>query len=84
MAPCPTAFGRRNKLGTALDIIKFFQKSSIIKNDCDPKDAVIDLENEQLVLGKFVDIERPTFMDLVNQINQGKAERWPRKREARP
>jgi 2-oxoglutarate ferredoxin oxidoreductase subunit beta len=82
MTQCPTSFGRRNKLGSALDIMKFYHRASIIRNNIDPKDAVVDLENEQLVLGKFVDEERPTFSDLVDQIYKGKAFRWPRQAEA--
>jgi 2-oxoglutarate ferredoxin oxidoreductase subunit beta len=62
LAPCPTSFGRRNKIGSALDMLKFYHDRSVIRNDIDPKDASVDFENH-IILGKFVDTERPTFMD---------------------
>jgi len=62
LTPCPTSFGRRNKLGGALDMMKLYHERSVIRNGIDPKDASLDFESE-IVLGKFVDLERPTFMD---------------------
>ena len=61
LPPCPSSFGRRNRMGTALDLLKFYHERSVIRNDIDPKDAVLDFDGE-LVVGKFVDIERPTFL----------------------
>ena len=67
ISSCPTSFGRKNRLGTPLDIIKYYHKISVIKNGIDPKDAEIDL-NKEIVTGKFVDAERPTFFDLLEEI----------------
>ena len=62
LTPCPSSFGRRNKMGSALDTLKFYHDRSIIRNDIDPKDATLNF-NGEIVVGKFVDIERPTFWD---------------------
>jgi 2-oxoglutarate ferredoxin oxidoreductase subunit beta len=62
LTPCPTSFGRRNKIGTALETLKFYHERSVIRNDIDPKEAPIDFGNN-IVVGKFVDTERPTFLD---------------------
>jgi 2-oxoglutarate ferredoxin oxidoreductase subunit beta len=62
LTPCPTSFGRRNKIGTALDTLKFYHERALIRNDIDPKDAPVDF-GSNIVVGKFVDMERPTFLD---------------------
>jgi 2-oxoglutarate ferredoxin oxidoreductase subunit beta len=62
LTPCPSAFARRNRLGSALDTLKFYHDRSVIKNAIDPAEAAIDLSGE-VVVGKFVDRERPTFLD---------------------
>ena len=76
LAPCPTAFGRRNKMRSALDLLKFFHERSVIRNHIDPKEAVLDF-NKHLVVGKFVDIERPTFLDNYQLINRRELGDWP-------
>jgi 2-oxoglutarate ferredoxin oxidoreductase subunit beta len=76
LAPCPVTFGRRNKLGGAVDLIKFLHERSVVRNQIDPKDAVLDF-NKHLVVGKFVDIERPTFSDNYELINRRELGDWP-------
>lgn len=84
LAPCPTSFGRRNKIGSALDMLKFYHERSVIRNDIDPKDAPVDFEN-RIVLGKFVDMERPTFMDNYQMMCKGQVkERLDLKRVTTP
>ena len=67
ISSCPTSFGRKNKLGAPLEIIQHFHKISVIRNGVHPKDAYVDIEKE-IVVGKFVDIEKPTFFDLLEEI----------------
>lgn len=76
LTPCPTAFGRRNKMRKSLDIIRFYHEHSVIRNDIDPKDAGLDF-NDKLVVGKFVDTQRPTFTDMYNLINSRELGDWP-------
>ncbi|MGA2518657.1 MAG: 2-oxoacid:ferredoxin oxidoreductase subunit beta [Thermodesulfobacteriota bacterium] len=76
LAPCPVTFGRRNKLGKAVDLIKFLHERSVVRNQIDPKDAVLDF-NKHLVVGKFIDIERPTFLDNYQLINRRELGDWP-------
>lgn len=63
ISPCPTYYGRMNKQATGLDIIKYYRDNSVIKPDIDLKCADIKL-NGQIVVGKFVDIERPSIPNL--------------------
>lgn len=81
LAPCPTAFGRRNRLGTALEMIKLYNKNSVIKNNVHPDETVIQ-EGEKIVLGKFIDTERPTFLDMLSKTSQLKGTMWPIKEMA--
>lgn len=78
MTPCPSSFGRRNRLGSGLDLLKFYHDKSVIKNDIDPKDATLDYGSE-IVVGRFVNIERPTFMDNYRAVLSHQIAAWPPK-----
>jgi 2-oxoglutarate ferredoxin oxidoreductase subunit beta len=64
ITPCPTAYGRRNRQGTGLDIMKYFNDRSIIKHGSDPREADIGVDTD-IIVGKFIDIDRPTFTDTL-------------------
>ncbi len=76
LTPCPSAFGRRNRMGSALDTLKFYHDRSVIRNDIDPKDAVLDFSGE-IVVGKFIDTERPTFWDNYQAVLNHQTVPWP-------
>jgi 2-oxoglutarate ferredoxin oxidoreductase subunit beta len=76
IAPCPTAFGRRNKIRRSLDLLKFYYDRSVVKNNLAPGEATIDFDNK-LVVGKFVDLDRPTYLDQYEMVNRGEVEAWP-------
>src|SRR5919198_6341732 len=60
LAPCPTLYLRRNKLGEGLDEMKFYRDNSVIKHGADTREVALDYRKDILV-GKFVDRERPTL-----------------------
>ncbi len=62
ISPCPTAYARANKRGTGLDEMQYYQKRSLIRHGYDPAKADITLGSD-IIVGKFVDIEKPTFSD---------------------
>ncbi|MFQ5605129.1 MAG: thiamine pyrophosphate-dependent enzyme [bacterium] len=66
VAPCPTLYSRRNRLGDGLDELKYYHDSSVIKHGIDTRELDIAYR-DKIVIGKFVDTERPTFMDALNQ-----------------
>jgi 2-oxoglutarate ferredoxin oxidoreductase subunit beta len=76
LAPCPTSFGRRNKMRNPIDMAKFYHERSVIRNNIDPKEAVLDF-NRNIVVGEFVDIERPTWLDNYQLINRRELGEWP-------
>ena len=76
LTPCPSAFGRRNRMGSALDMLKFYHDRSVIRNDIDPKEASLNFTDE-IIVGRFVNIERPTFMDNYRAIIGHQIAPWP-------
>jgi 2-oxoglutarate ferredoxin oxidoreductase subunit beta len=47
--------------------LHYYQEKSVIRNGADPKDAGIDLKGP-IVVGKFVDVERPTLEECLGQV----------------
>jgi len=66
IAPCPTLYSRLNKLGTGLSEMRFYHDNAEIKHGCDTRELDIGFHTE-IVCGKFVDEERPTFLDLKDE-----------------
>jgi len=62
IAPCPTGYGRPNKLGSGLEEMRYYRDMSEIRNAADPSDAEIRLRGK-IVVGTFVDTARPDFME---------------------
>ena len=62
LTPCPALYGRMNKEPKGLDTMHSYQERCIVRDGADPKDVAIDSDGP-IVVGKFVDIERPTFWD---------------------
>jgi 2-oxoglutarate ferredoxin oxidoreductase subunit beta len=56
IAPCSTLYARLNKLGTGLDLMKFYHDNSIIKHGADLKEVDSEYQS-QIIVGKFVAIE---------------------------
>ena len=66
IAPCPTLYARRNRLGAGLDLMKYYYENSEIKNGHDTRDTEIDFQGK-ITCGKFVDKEKPNFLDAMNE-----------------
>jgi 2-oxoglutarate/2-oxoacid ferredoxin oxidoreductase subunit beta len=66
IAPCPTLYGRRNKLGEGLDLMKFYKDKAVrVKPEHTSADAGIGYQDE-ILIGKFVDRERPSLLQAMN------------------
>lgn len=64
LSPCPTSFGRRNRLGEGLDEVEMYRKRCRVENGAQNlEDFDIDIvDHEQTItVGDFVDIERTVF-----------------------
>jgi 2-oxoglutarate ferredoxin oxidoreductase subunit beta len=61
IAPCPTGYGRPNKLGSGLDEMRFYREMTEIRNGADLREAEIRLR-ERFIVGTFIDTTRPDFI----------------------
>lgn len=76
IAPCPTLYQRRNHLGDGLDTMKYYKQKSVIKNGANTKDVELDFQGE-IIVGKFVDIERPALKETMDlQLQQALGSRY--------
>ena len=46
--------------------MKFYHDNCVIKHDADTRDLDIAFQDE-ITVGKFVDMERPTYVDSMNK-----------------
>jgi 2-oxoglutarate ferredoxin oxidoreductase subunit beta len=65
VTPCSTLYARRNRLGTGLELMQFYHDNCVIKHGADTRDLDINFQ-DKIILGKFVERERPTFLDSLN------------------
>lgn len=65
ISPCSTLYSRRNRLGSGLDLMKFYHDNCTIKHGADTRDLAIGFQDE-ITVGKFIDRERPTYVDSMN------------------
>jgi 2-oxoglutarate ferredoxin oxidoreductase subunit beta len=68
LAPCPTLYMRRNRLGSSVDMMKLFKEKSVLKHGIDTKEVAITNYEDPIIVGEFVDTERPTWLDNYNEI----------------
>ena len=66
ICPCTTLYARRNKLGSGLDLMKFYHDNSEIVNGADPRDLDIDFQSK-IKVGKFIDEDKPNYLDNYNE-----------------
>lgn len=66
LSPCPTLYGRFNKIGTGLDMMKFYKENTLVNHQANMKDIPV-IRGGKIILGNFIDIERPTFSDLLEK-----------------
>ncbi len=65
LSPCPTLYQRRNKMGDGLDTMKFYKEVSKVRNGA-PTSEVGLSQSGEIIVGKFVDRERPDYRDLMH------------------
>jgi 2-oxoglutarate ferredoxin oxidoreductase subunit beta len=66
ITPCVTLYARRNRLGDGLNLLKYYYEKSEIQHGADIRTLDISYQGK-LIVGKFVDKEKPTFLDSMNQ-----------------
>ncbi|CAA6606203.1 2-oxoglutarate synthase subunit KorB [Rhodospirillaceae bacterium LM-1] len=66
IAPCTTLYQRRNRLGDGLDALEYYQNDAEIAHGLDTRQVDIDYQGK-IKVGKFVEKQKPTYLDNVNQ-----------------
>jgi 2-oxoglutarate ferredoxin oxidoreductase subunit beta len=66
ITPCVTLYARRNRLGDGLNLMKYYYEKSEIQHGADTRTLNISYQGK-LIVGKFVDIQKPTFLDCMNE-----------------
>jgi 2-oxoglutarate ferredoxin oxidoreductase subunit beta len=66
IAPCSTLYARLNRLGSGLDLLRFYHDSAEVRHGADTRELDMGFQ-EKFICGKFVDSERPTFTEAMNE-----------------
>ena len=64
ISPCTTLYLRRNRLGDGVDALEYYQEDADIKHGADTRKVDIDFQGK-IVIGKFVERDKPTYLDAV-------------------
>ncbi len=76
LSPCPTLYQRRNKMGDGLDAMKSYKEHSKIRNGAPTSETGLTRDGE-IVVGKFVDRDRPEYRQLMRaQLSETLGERY--------
>lgn len=62
ISPCAQYYSRINRLGDGLDMMKFYHDNSEIRHGEPTDNLYIDYQ-KKIIVGKFVDRERPTYSE---------------------
>lgn len=66
LSPCPTLYQRRNKMGDGLETMKYYKERSKTRHGCPTSEVGLSKQGE-IIVGKFVDRERPDYRDLMRE-----------------
>ncbi|MCL6506623.1 MAG: 2-oxoacid:ferredoxin oxidoreductase subunit beta [Bryobacteraceae bacterium] len=64
LSPCPTLYERRNRLGDGLDTMKYYKEKSKIRHGAPTSEVGLEKRGE-IIVGKFVDRDRPDYLELM-------------------
>jgi 2-oxoglutarate ferredoxin oxidoreductase subunit beta len=66
VTPCTEIYGRYNKMGTAVDMMKWLKEVSEIHHHYEPVKA--EITPSKIIVGEFVDIEKPGYNRLLREM----------------
>jgi len=66
VTPCTEIYGQYNKMGTAIDMMRWLMKTSEIRHHYDPVKA--EITPSKIIVGEFVDIEKPGYNRLLREM----------------
>ena len=66
LSPCPTLYQRRNRMGDGLDTMKYYKEHGKTRHGAPTRDVELSLHGD-IIVGKFVDRERPDYLETMQQ-----------------
>jgi 2-oxoglutarate ferredoxin oxidoreductase subunit beta len=66
VTPCTEIYGQYNRMGTAVDMMKWLRKASEIRDHYDPVKA--EITPTKIIVGEFVDTEKPGYNRLLREM----------------
>jgi len=73
ITPCPVGYGRKNHLDGA-EMARWLIERAQVRNGADTRDVAIAADGP-IICGKFVDIERPSHLQMLAELNRKVQER---------
>ncbi|MHA2226283.1 MAG: thiamine pyrophosphate-dependent enzyme [Candidatus Hodarchaeales archaeon] len=70
LAPCFTQYGRKNKLGDAVQMLDWIKNQVRIKTDCPPHEATFSFKEGVIICGEFVDAQREGFSQKIMRVRE--------------
>lgn len=67
ISPCPELYLRRNRLGDALKEMIYLKENSRIQNGAETRTVAIEKSRGEIIIGKFVDRERPGYIQSLDR-----------------
>lgn len=71
ISPCPTLYARRNRLGSGLDLMRFYHDNAEIKHGEDTRNVDVEYQ-KSIIVGKFVDKSKPSFIEKRDEFLKAK------------
>jgi 2-oxoglutarate ferredoxin oxidoreductase subunit beta len=68
VSPCPELYGRYNKLGTPIDVMKRYKSVSQVQHGSDPAKA--EITPDRIIVGEFVNVEKPSYGRLLREMTR--------------
>lgn len=66
ITPCTEIYGQYNKMGTAVDMMRWLKEASEVRHHYDPVKA--EITPSKIIVGEFVDIEKPGYNRLLREM----------------
>jgi 2-oxoglutarate ferredoxin oxidoreductase subunit beta len=66
LSPCPTLYMRRNRLGDGLTQMQYYKEKSEIKNETPTSELDLGFQ-DKIIVGKFVEKDKPSFIQSMNE-----------------
>ena len=63
ISPCPIYYGRFNRMGDALSELRYYRDNTVLKNFAPLPECDLSVLGGKIVVGKFVEEQKPVFME---------------------